>query len=105
MSMSENEYRKLTERWKCRMTSFSSIFARSAISALAEQSVDLIERQMVRIAELEREVAYVDRKADPLNPMARFRNDAHPAVTSARIAVHNAKIMGRFGPKASDYEG
>jgi hypothetical protein len=30
------------------------------------------------------------------DPMARFRDDVHPAITNARIAVHNAKIMGLF---------
>ena len=103
MSMSENEYRKLME-----MPDDELLFhlrQMSVISALAEQSVDLIERQMVRIAELERELAYVTRKAEPLDPMARFRDDVHPAVTNARIAVHNAKIMGQLGSGASDDVG
>jgi hypothetical protein len=26
--------------------------------------------------------------------MERFREDAHPAITNAPIAAHNAKIMG-----------
>jgi len=34
--------------------------------------------------------------------MARFKDDAHPPITNARIAVHNAKIMGR--PKRKDGE-
>jgi hypothetical protein len=39
------------------------------------------------------------------DPMARVRDDVHPADTNARIAAHNAKIMGQPGTGAADDVG
>jgi hypothetical protein len=63
MTISENEYRKLMEMPDNEL--LVHLREMSAISALADQSVDLIERHMVRIAELERELANATRKNDP----------------------------------------
>jgi hypothetical protein len=75
---------------------------------------DRIERLGLALREAERalsgEHATISNRIGRLlpefdDPMARFRDDVHPAVTNARIAVHNAKIMGQLGSEVENDEG
>ena len=72
-------------------------------SSLAVATLELIARRDERIEQLEMALNEATRalsgdqafpKLPDADPMARFKDDVHPAITNARIAVHNAEIMG-----------
>jgi hypothetical protein len=78
-----------------------------AVLDLIARRDDRIERLGLALREaaraaLSRDHATVSKRIGRLlpefdDPMARIRDDVHPAVTNARIAVHNAKLMGQLG--------
>ena len=107
--------------WPATGEQIDDVRLKSALLRLADESelaatvLDLISRREDQIERLELMLARIA-SGRPVelssglaclrrDPMARFKDDVRPAVTNARIAVHNAKIMGRVGSGSPDHEG